>query len=114
MNSSEHVIVTNDVALIKLTKRIERSANIDWLCLPTNVNVYDQDILKVVSYRNTEDQSIQQQLNVRVLDNPQNQNECLRQLNNIAEDAFCAISVNDSSLLGLVTYIYFQGNVFSS
>ncbi|CAF0850269.1 unnamed protein product [Adineta ricciae] len=98
---SEHAVVKNDVALIKLTKRIERSVNNDWLCLPTKVNVYDQDILKVVSYSNTEDQSIKQQLNVRALDNPQTQNECQRQLNNIAEDAFCAISVNDSSFLGL-------------
>lgn len=94
----------NDVALIRLTKRIERSAKIDWICLPTIVNVHDQNILKVVSYSNTDNNSIQQQLNVRVLDNQQSQSECQRQLNDIAEDAFCTISTTHTSLLGVVNF----------
>ncbi|UJR30807.1 hypothetical protein I4U23_018325 [Adineta vaga] len=97
---TEHAVVKNDVVLIKLTERIQRSSTTDWICLPTSVNVHDQEILKVVSYSNTEDNFIQQQLNIRVLNNQESQSECQRQLNNIAEDAFCAISTDDSSLLG--------------
>jgi hypothetical protein len=90
------------VAVIKLTKRIERSSNNDWICLPTTVTIHDQDTLKVVSYSNTDDNSIQQQLDIRVLHNQQSQMECQRQLNDIAEDAFCAISTSDSGTLGVV------------
>ncbi|CAF0720516.1 unnamed protein product [Adineta steineri] len=98
---TEHATVKNDIALIKLTKRIERSSKLDWICLPTIVNVHDHNILKVVSYSHTDDDSIQQQLNIRVLDNHQYQAECQRQLNDIAEDAFCAITTNNSSVLGV-------------
>ncbi|CAF1183052.1 unnamed protein product [Rotaria sordida] len=98
---SEDATVKNDVALIKLTKRIERSSNIDWICLPTSVNIQDQTTLKVLSYGNTDDNLIQQQLDIRVLNNQESKSECQRQLGDIAEDAFCAISTNNSSLLGM-------------
>ncbi|CAF3464123.1 unnamed protein product [Rotaria sp. Silwood1] len=98
---SEDATVKNDVALIKLNKRIERSSNIDWICLPTSVNIQDQNTLKVVSYSNTDDNFIQQQLDIRVLNNQESKSECQRQLGDIAEDAFCAISTNNSSLLGM-------------
>lgn len=99
-------MVKNDIALIRLTKRIERSLTLDWICLPTIVNVHDQNLLKVVSYRNTDDQSIQQQLNVRVQLNQQTRAECQRQLNGVADDAFCTISTSNSSSLGVVSRIY--------
>ncbi|CAF1147952.1 unnamed protein product [Rotaria sordida] len=98
---SEDATVKNDVALIKLTKRIERSSNIDWICLPTSVNIQDQTTLKVLSYGNTDDNLIQQQLDIHVLNNQESKSECQRQLGDIAEDAFCAISTNNSSLLGM-------------
>ncbi|CAF4002538.1 unnamed protein product [Rotaria sp. Silwood2] len=98
---SEDATVKNDVALIKLTKRIERSSNIDWICLPTIFNIQDQTTLKVVSYGATDENLIQQQLDIRVLDNQESKSECQRQLGDIAEDAFCAISTNNSSLLGM-------------
>ncbi len=91
------------MALIKLTKRIERSSNIDWICLPTVVNVHNQDRLKVVSYSNSDDNSVQQQLDIRVINNQESRSECLRQLSDIAEDAFCTISTSNSSSLGVVS-----------
>ncbi|CAM4804790.1 unnamed protein product [Rotaria magnacalcarata] len=98
--SSESATVQEDVALIKLTKRIERSSNIDWICLPTMIHIQDQDRLKVVSYSNIDDDLIQQQLDILVLNNDENKTECQRQLGDIAEDAFCAISTNHTSILG--------------
>ena len=99
-------MVKHDIALIRLTKRIERSSALDWICLPTIVNVHDQNLVKVVSYHNTDDQSIQQQLNVRVQRNQQTRAECQRQLNDVADDAFCTISTSNSSSLGVVSHVF--------
>ena len=97
-------VVKNDIAVIRLTERIARSPKADWICLPHKANVYDQDVLKVVSYNHQEDESIQEQVDVRVLDNRQSQSECQRQLTDIAEDAFCALSTSSSSYLGVVSW----------
>ena len=101
--TSDDVLVKNDIALIRLSKRIERAPILDWICLPTAVKVQDQSILKVVAYSNAEEHSVQQQLDVRVLDHPRTRSECQRQLTDIAEDAFCAISTRNSSSLGVVS-----------
>jgi hypothetical protein len=95
-------IVKNDIAIVRLTERIERSSTIDWICLPVHVSIHDQEILTVVSYGHTDDQTIQEQLHVRVLQNRQSQSECQRELTDIADDAFCTISTTNSSLLGVV------------
>lgn len=92
-------MVKNDLAVIKLNKRIERSTTIDWICLPTIVNVHDQDLLRVVSYGLTNEQLVQQQLIVRVL---QNHIECQRQISDIAQDAFCTRSTSSTGVLGMV------------
>jgi hypothetical protein len=68
------------------------------------MNIHQPDILKVVSYDHTDDSSVQHQLDIRVLNNQQSRMECQRQLNDIAEDAFCAISTSDSGTLGVVCY----------
>ena len=93
----------NDIALIRLSERIARAPILDWICLPADVKLEDQSLLKVVAYSNTEEQRVQQQLDVRVLDHPRTRSECQRQLTDIAEDAFCAISTRNSSSLGVVS-----------
>lgn len=101
--SSDAAVVKNDLAVIKLNKRIQRSTTIDWICLPSVVNVHDQDQLRVISYGGpSSEQLVQQQLTIRVLQNQQAQIECQRQFSDIAEDAFCAISTSSTSSLGMV------------
>lgn len=85
----------------------------DWICLPTDIHAQDQDKLKVVSYSNVDDDLIQQQLDIRVLHNNDAQSECQRQLGDIAEDAFCAMSTNQSSVLGRVSYVLYDNRLTS-
>jgi hypothetical protein len=97
-------MVQNDIAIIRLEQRIARSTNIDWLCLPTEQSrLADQDLLKVVAYQHEDEHSLQRQLDVRVQHSPNTQIQCQYQLTNIAEDAFCTLSTEMSSYLGVVS-----------
>ena len=96
----------NDIAVIRLTERIERSASHDWICLNNFLIIGDQQSLDVVSYnRYNDDLFVQNRLNVRVLNSENTRRDCLRQLSDVAEDAFCTISTKPSAFLGVVKSI---------
>lgn len=97
-----NVVVRNDIAVIRLSERVQRSSTNDWICLPFDVELRDQDVLKIVSYHHIDEESIQEQINVRILNNVQTQSECQRELTDLAEDAFCTRSLTNSSYLGVV------------
>lgn len=101
--TNENMIVSDDIALIRLNERVERSSDQDWICLPPSMELNDKSVLKVVSYdRFTDDHSVQTQLDVEVLHSPNSVRQCQQQLTDLAIDAFCTMSTSSSAFLGVV------------
>ncbi|CAF0775686.1 unnamed protein product [Didymodactylos carnosus] len=95
--SEDGATVKYDLAIIKLNKRIDRSSIKDWICLPVN-DVTDQDILKVIGYGELNEKIMLNMIDVKVLVNQHDREQCETQILDLSADSFCTNSTSSGTL----------------